>query len=406
MAVERRDVSIVGIGKSEFRIPESRGAMAAMATFGPFATEAVKRALKDTKNIEVKRDIEATYAGRSNPVTNAAQMISSGAGYLGEACYSVDNGSTSGPTALMCGCNDIACGSRDVVVVVGFETIGPGALYIHKVGQSWECIDGVESPPYARLFAQLARRHMREYGTTKEQLAMVAAKNRKNGSLNPDAFLKEEVSVDDVLNSRVVAEPLTEYMCAPLLAGGVAFVLAPSKQAGFYTKNPIRIAGYGSTTAKPGLEYLESAYDPIVRAAREAYRMAGPFFSTRDVDVAQVHDEFAITELIAYEALGFCGRGKGGKWIEDGVPMLDGDLPVNTDGGMIANGMPLGACGLTQIYELVLQLRGKAGKRQIKDAERALAFNGSSEGASFCGGYGGRGFGTGGSYSVTILAKE
>jgi acetyl-CoA acetyltransferase len=405
MAVERRDVSIIGIGRTEFGYPKSKGPMAAMTGFVPYGAEAVTKALKDAKNFQFM-DIEATYAGRSNPVTNAAQMISQKAGYLGEACYSVEDGVTSGTLALMNAYHDIACGLRDMVVVVGFEVMGPGALYIHHDGQSWSCKEDTKAAPYARLFAQLARRYMKEYGVTKEQLAMVAAKNLKNGALNPFAFRKEEKSVDDVLNSKMVAEPLTEYMCAPILSGATALLLVPSKESEYYNPKPVRIAGCAMTTAKPGTEYLESAYEPIVRAARESYRMVGPFFSARDVDVAQVHDSYAISELIGYEALGFCGRGEGGKWIEDGVPMLDGALPVNTDGGMIANGMPLGACGTNQIYELVLQLRGKAGDRQVKDAKYALQYNGGSEGAGFCGGFGGTGFGTGGSYFVTILEKE
>jgi len=400
---ERRDVSIVGIGRTEFKLEEEFNPMVAMFMPMPIGPDAVKKALDDVDNLELQ-DIEATYTGRSDPITNAGQMITRDVGYLGEACYSVDNGSTSGTTALMNGYYDIASGLRDIVVVIGIEIMGPGALYVHPEGQSWKCKD-VKSGPFARLFAQLARRHMREYGTTNEQLAMVAAKNLKNGTLNPYAFRKEELSVDDVLNSPIVAEPLTEYMCAPIVSGAVALVLAPAKQARYYNPDPVKIAGCAMSAGKPGLEYLESAYDPIVRAAREAYRMVGPFFGAKDLDLAQVHDSFAISELIAYEALGFCGRGKSGEWIEEGVPMPDGDLPVNTDGGMIANGQPLGACGLAQAYELVLQLRGKAEKRQVEDVERAVQYNGGSEGSGFCGGFAGRGFGTGGSYFVNIFTR-
>ncbi|MDY6964370.1 MAG: thiolase family protein [Halobacteriota archaeon] len=400
-----RDVAIIGVGRTEFIISdEFSSGMGAMTGFAGLGAEAVKKALKEAKNLE-KKDIETVYCGRSNPVTNAGQTIMQKMEMLSEGSFSVDNGVTSGTTALLSAYRDVAAGMRNVALVVGFETMAPGQLYITPDGQGWKNRDS-DSPPIPRSLAQLARRHMSEYGTTKEQLAMVTAKNRKNGALNPNALNKEEVSADDVLNSRMVAEPLTEPMCSIPASGATAVVICDEKSASYYTSHPIKIAGFAMTTGKAGLGLLDSAYDPIVRAAREAYRMVGPFFSGKDVDIAQVDDTTAINELIAYEALGFCNKGEAGKMVEDGVTNLDGALPVNTDGGMLANGQPLGACGLAQVYELVEQLRGKAKDRQVKDdIEYAVQYNGGSFGSGFCGGIGGRGFGTGGSYIVNVFTK-
>lgn len=401
-----RDVSIIGVGRTEFAVREDfAGGMAAMTGFVPMGAEAVTKALKNIKNME-KKDIEILYVGRSNPTTNAGQSIMSKMQMLTEGSFSIDNGVASGTTALLSAYNDIAAGLRDVALVIGFEAIAPGAYYISPDGQGWKNKPS-DSPPIPRLLSRFARKHMSEYGTTKEQLAMVAAKNRKNGALNPDALNKEEVSVDDVLKSKMYSEPLTEHMCSIPASGAVALILCESRSASYYSTQPIKIAGYAMTTGKAGLGLLESAYDPIARAARQAYRMVGPFFSGKEVDIAQVDDTTAINELIACEALGLCDKGKSGKWVEDGVPMLDGALPVNTDGGMIANGQPLGACGLAQTYELVLQLRGKAKDRQVKDGLKwAVQFNGGSFGSGFCGGIGGAGLGAGGSYIVNILTQQ
>ena len=401
-----REVSIIGVGRTEFAVREDLASgMAAMTGFVPLGAEAVKKALKNCKNLE-KKDVEIVYTGRSNPTTNAGQSIMQKLDMLTEGSFSVDNGVASGTTALMSAYRDIAGGFRDVALAIGFEVMLPGALYIHPDGQGWRNKES-DSPPIPRLFAQLAKKHMKEYGTTKEQLAMVAAKNRKNGVKNPGAMLKEEVSSEDVLNSTMVSDPLTEGMCSIPATGAAAVLLCEKRSAEYYSTQPVKIAGTAMTSGKAGLGMLESAYDPIQRAAREAYRMVGPFFSGKNVDIAQVDDTTAINELVAYEALGLCDKGKSGKFIEEGVTALEGDLPVNTDGGSIANGQPLGACGLAQVHELVLQLRGKAKGRQVKDGlEYAVQYNGGAFGSGFCGGIGGRGYGPGGAYIVSVFTPQ
>ncbi len=219
-----RDVSIIGVGRTEFIISdEYASGMAAMTGFAPLGAEAVTKALKNCKNLE-KKDIEIVYCGRSSPVTNAGQTIMQKMDMLSEGSYSVDNGVASGSTALLSAYRDVAAGLRDVALVIGFEIMPPGQLYISPDGQGWKTKPS-DAGPLPRLFAQLARRHMAEYGTTKEQLAMVAAKNRKNGALNPIALNKDEISAEDVLGSRMISDPLTEGMCTVPASGAAAVLI-------------------------------------------------------------------------------------------------------------------------------------------------------------------------------------
>jgi acetyl-CoA acetyltransferase len=351
---------------------------------------------------------------------NSAQMVLGSVGMLGVGSYNVENGFITGITAFNGAWHDVAAGLHDLVLVFGGGSFGGGgmgafmpgvkfeggSLFINPRGNSWET-KKVKNPTYPRLFAQLARRHMKEYGTTREQLAKVAVKNHKNGALNPQAMYKQGLSLEEVLNSEMIAEPLTKYMCSSLANGGVAFILCPSNQASYFQDKPVRIASCAITSGKAGVPYLESAYEGTERAAREAYRMIDPFFRAREtIDVAQVHDAFSITELISYEALGLCGRGKSGEWIDSGATELGGELPVNTDGGIMANGYALGASDLAQIAESVYQLRGKAGDRQVPEAKWALTHIMGSSPNAFCGGIGGRGFGPGGGYGVAVFTNQ
>ena len=391
-----RDVSIIGIGRTDFGIG---------GDYIDFGAEAIKKAIEDTENID-KKEIELAYCGRSFPMErNVGQMMLENVGMLSIGCFNMENGFTTGITALKDAYCDVAAGINDIVIAFGSSVMEQGSLIINSGGQSW-IGEKIKYPPYTAIFAKLARAHMEKYGTTKEQLAKIIVKNRKNGSLNPHAFLKRGVTEEEVLNSSMIVDPLTEYMCSPHTGGAVAFILCPTQIASYYNDQPVKIAACVSTSGKPGLAFLESAYDPIGRAAREAYKTADHFFRPSQVDVAQVYDPFPIRELIAYEALIFCKKGEGGKWVEEGKTMLNGEIPVNTDGGLTANGLTIGSSTLAQVYELVLQLRGKAGDRQVPDAKWALQECGGSGGSGYCGGIGGIGFGTGGNYFVNIFTNE
>ena len=409
-----RDVSIIGVGKTEFS-PE--GGLTS------HADNAIKQAIEDVKGqgIFQKEDIQVCYCGCTTTVTNVGQMMITNQGLLGVGVFNIENGFITGLSTLSSAWQAVASGLYDIVLVCsgasfsgggGFfslfsnDKVPDGDIYTHRTGKAW-MLKNTKHPLYARLFAQLAKRHMETYGTTKEQLAKVVVKNRRNGALNPQAMLKQEVTSEEVLNSEMVADPLTERMCSTVVNGAVALLLCPSKQATYFHDKPVRIAGIATTTGKAGVPYLESAYEATERAARQAYRMIDPFFRPKStINVAQVVDTFPITELVSYEALGLCGKGESGKLIDDGTTSLGGDLPVNTDGGVTANGFALGTSDLAQVIESVRQLRGQAEGRQVPEAKWALTHFMGSGGSTFCGGFGGRGFGPGGGYGVTVLTNE
>lgn len=409
-----RDVSIIGVGKSNF---STEGSLLL------HSQEAVQKAVEDVKGEGIfrKEDIQVIFCGCTTTVGNVGQMMVMKEGLLGPGVFNIENGFITGITTLNSAWHAVASGLYDIVVVCsgasltaggGFgalfsnDKVPEGDLLTHATGKAW-AVKKSEHPLYPRLFAQLARRHMKDYGTTREQLAKVVVKNRKNGALNPNAMLQQEVTLDEVLNAEMVADPLTKYMCSPIANGAAALILCPSKQAVYYHNQPVRIAGIAITSGKAGVPYLESAYEATERAARQAYRMIDPFFRARStIDIAQVIDTYPISELVSYEALGLCSRGESGKLIDEGVTALGGELPVNTDGGVVANGFALGASDLAQVVESVYQLRGQAEGRQVPEARWALTHFMGSGGSTFCGGFGGRGFGPGGGYGVTVLTNE
>jgi acetyl-CoA acetyltransferase len=219
------------------------------------------------------------------------------------------------------------------------------------------------------LYAAGAREHMKRYGTTKEHFAKVAVKNHYNGSLNPHAQYREVYTLEEILASPPVAEPLTRLMCAPIGDGASAAVLVAGEKAFQYTTKPVWVRGSavasGTDQRPPGI---------TERVARTAYEMAA--IGPQDVSLAEVHDATAPAELLIYEELGLCAPGEGGRLIDEGVTELGGRIPVNTSGGLLAKGHPVGATGVAQLYELFLQLRGEAGDRQVKGAKVGLTENG------------------------------
>ncbi|HEC81451.1 MAG TPA: thiolase domain-containing protein, partial [Thermoplasmatales archaeon] len=232
------------------------------------------------------------------------------------------------------------------------------------------------------LYAMIAKRHMYEYGTTREQIAQVAVKNHENGLLNPDAQFQRKITLDNVLNAPPVAEPLTMLDCSPISDGAAALILCPLEKARDYTDKIVRIKGSGQASDSLALHGREDlcTFMSTVKAAEMAYKQAK--IKPEDVDVAEVHDCFTIAEILAIEDLGFVKKGKGGKAVEEGLTTLDGDLPVNTSGGLKAKGHPVGATGVAQVVEIVKQLRGEAEKRQVKDANIGLTHNVGGSGAS------------------------
>ncbi len=292
----------------------------------------------------------------------------------------------SGGVAVKMAALEVASGHADVVLAGGVEKMTDvgGADATYALGTAadaeYECYHGA---PFPGLYAMIARAHMDRYGTTAEMLARVAVKNHDNGALNPMAQYPFKITAERVLNSIMVADPLHILDCSPITDGAAAAVLCPLETAKKLTKKqPVKVAGFGQATdtiqlaQREDMAWLEST----AQAAARAYEMAG--VEAKDIDLFEVHDCFTIAELVVMESLGLGGKGEGGKATLEGRTARDGDIPVNTSGGLKSKGHPVGATGVAQVMEVVKQLRGEAGDRQIKDAKRGLTQNMGGSGGS------------------------
>jgi acetyl-CoA acetyltransferase len=232
------------------------------------------------------------------------------------------------------------------------------------------------------LYALMATAHMHDYGTTEKDMAMVAVKNHYHGSMNPKAHIQKEITLETAMTSRVVAWPLKLYDCSLITDGASCLILTKPEMAKKYTEMPVQIIGTGQASDTIGLYERASltSLEAAKIASKEAYEMSD--VKPTDVDVAEVHDCFTIAEVIAYEDLGFCEPGQGGKLVEEGETKLGGRIPVNTSGGLKSKGHPVGATGTAQAYEIYLQLTGQADRRQVKDAKIGLTHNVGGSGAT------------------------
>jgi acetyl-CoA C-acetyltransferase len=232
------------------------------------------------------------------------------------------------------------------------------------------------------MYAMIARRHMHDFGTTREQLAQVAVKNHAHGALNPQAQFRRPIKLESVLGAPEVASPLGMLDCAPISDGAAAVVLCSADRSRKLPGQHVRIAASAQAgdTLSLGSRRSLTGFDASRVAMDRALRLAGR--SRSEIDLAEVHDVTTISEILAVEDLGFCKKGEGGRAAESGMTSLSGELPVNTSGGLKARGHPLGATGIAQIIELVAQLTGKAGNRQVKDARVGLAHNVGGAGAT------------------------
>ena len=263
-------------------------------------------------------------------------------------------------------------------MVVGAEKmfmVNPMEPFFHMLAaadREWDSIHGLTAPP---TFALVAQRHMREYGTTEKQLAMVSAKNRTHGARNPNAHFQKPVTVEDVLNSKLVSTPLKLFDCCPMTDGAAAIVLASEEKAKELTDKPIWVWGIGQAGSGNNVANVPGwAEWPSLRvAAKNAYGQAG--IGPNDIDVAETHDCFTISEIIEYEELGFCKKGEGGPFVEAGLSDYGGKVVVNPAGGLLSRGHPFGATGIAQALEMMAQLRGVAGERQVPGAKVGLTHN-------------------------------
>jgi acetyl-CoA acetyltransferase len=221
------------------------------------------------------------------------------------------------------------------------------------------------------IYAALARNHMQKYGTTKEQFGRVAVKNHYHGSLNPHAQYRERYTLEEILDSPLVAEPLTRLMCSPIGDGAAALVVTTAEKARQYTTKPVLVR---ASVLGSGKDLAPDEPTAGARVARRAYEAAA--IGPEDMNVVELHDATAPAEIVIYEELGLCGLGEGGRLIDSGYTELGGKVPVNTSGGLLSKGHPIGATGTAQICEIFWQLRGECGDRQVEGAKVGLTENG------------------------------
>ncbi len=360
-----RDVYIIGVGMTKFGKHLDR-------SLRSLGYEACLNALRNS-GVSPK-EIEAGYCGNAlapaiQGETGVGQNVFWEVGISGIPIVNVENACASGSTALREGWMAVAGGFYDLVIVAGVEkAVMPKGTMLDIGSSELETQLGEVFPGY---FALIAQKHMERYGTTREQLAKVSVKNHYNGTLNPYAQYQEQLSLEEVLNSPMIAEPLTLYSCCPNSDGAAALILCSRDKLSKRNRHPIRIAASVLTTGTYENQRDITKWDSEIRAAREAYQMAS--LGPQDLDVIEVHDAFTISEIIHYEDLGLCNPGEGGRLIDEGVTELDGRIPVNPSGGLLSKGHPVGASGVAQIVEIVWHLRGEAGKRQVKNARVGLA---------------------------------
>jgi acetyl-CoA acetyltransferase len=265
-----------------------------------------------------------------------------------------------------------------MVIVAGVEkTVMPKGTLLNVGAGEYETKLGEVFPGY---FALIAKKHMERYGTTLEQMAKVSVKNHFNGILNPYAQFKKPLTVEEVLNSPMIADPLTLYSCCPNSDGAAALVLCSQEKTRNINGRSVKLAASVLTTGTYDNERDITSWEVEKRAAAKAYKMAS--LGPEDLDIVEVHDAFTISEIIHYEGLGLCPQGEGGRLINEGTTELTGKIPVNPSGGLLSKGHPVGASGVAQVVEIVWQLRGEADKRQVNRHRVGLAqiMGGNKEG--------------------------
>ena len=387
-----KKVAIVGAGQSRY---------------GEFPDKSIKElffeAYKDMAS-SVDRDfdpkrIEAAYIGNLGcggfQLGNLSALVSEYAGLPYIDTMRIENACASGGYALATAAMSVLSGVHDVVLAGGVEKMTDVS---GSKGKYWLGVSGdteyerLAGTTFAGLYALLAQRHMHEFGTKREHLSGVAVKNHKNGALNPKAQFQRETTLEKAMASPVVAAPLNLFDCCSTTDGASAVLVTSAEAAKSFTDTPVWISGFGTSS-----DYLAIhdrvqtvALEGTRRASAKAYKMAG--VGPKDLDLAEVHDCFTIAELLAYEDLGFCEKGRAGPFLEEGHTQIGGDLPVNASGGLKAKGHPIGSTGTGQAYEMFHQLRGSVQKpgRQVKGAETGLLHNVG---------------GSGGTVAVSILTR-
>ena len=367
-----RDVAIVGVGQSPFM----RRCGISIGELCFFAFKEAKEGI-NLKNEQIDASIICS-ATEYDKQRSPAGVITEYLNLNHRPTFCVESLCSSSSSGLRVAYSLIKSGLHNVVAVIGFQKMSEltSSEAAERMGRSgdvmWESSFGLTMPA---VFGMLARAHSATYGTTEEQMAKVRVKNSTYGALNNKAAFRNKVTLEEVMNSRMVVSPLKLLDCCANADGAVVLIFANRDIAQRITNKPIWIHGLGASSSPATLARRET-YSSIVctrEAAKMAYDMAG--ISPEDIDVAEVHDCFTIAEIINCEDLGFAKPGEGVKLLEDRETYLDGKIPVNIDGGLLCKGHPIGATGAGQIRTIVKQLRGECGEMQVKGARIGLVHN-------------------------------
>ncbi len=365
---------------------------AAMTPFGELWDRSLRQLFAEAALDVIKKagvdHLDSIYVGNMSGGCFVGQehlgpLMADQIGMAGVPSTRIESACASGGIALRTAYFEVASGASDLVLASGVEKMNDGAdvtnVLATAADQELEVYHGITFPG---LYAMIARAHMEAYGTTLEDLSWVSVKNHRHGALNPKAQFPHEFTLEQVMNSTPVADPLRLLHCSPVSDGAAAVLLCPLDQAKKYTDQPIKILGTGQATSPMALaDRKDPAFlDSVQLSAERAYSMAdvGP----GDIDVAEVHDCFAISEICCIEALGLVERSQAAGAAASGLTAIGGRIPVNTSGGLKAKGHPVGATGIAQIIEIFEQLRGESDARQVQGARLGLAQNMGGSGAS------------------------
>ena len=376
-----RAVAVIGIGKTPFGAFADRDLRS-------LAVEAGEKCLRNghVEPAQVESFYLGNFAGPSFVGQNhLAPYVSTALGITGVPSTRIEAACASSGSAFFHAWSEVAAGIYDIVMVVGVEkmTSQPTARVSQILAEAGDCSGEMKAgSTFASLFAMIARRHMHDFGTQREHLAAVAVKNHAAGALNPDAHMRKTITLEQALKAKPIAEPLTLYDCSLISDGAAAVILAPLDRAREFTDKPVRVLGIAQASDYVALDQKDdiTTFPAVRRAGEKAYAMAG--LKPGDIQFAELHDCFTIAEIIATEDLGFVKRGQGGPYAFEGCTSLHGARPINTSGGVKSKGQPVGATGVAQVCDLVLQMRGQAGERQLNRAELGLAENLGGSGAT------------------------
>jgi acetyl-CoA C-acetyltransferase len=369
-----RPVAIIGAGKTPFGAFADQDLRALAVTAGE----------KALNNANIGPDgIEAFYLGnfagpQFTTQNHLAPFISTALGMIGIPSTRFEDACASSGAAFFHAFTAVASGVYDVVMVAGVEkmTSQPTPRVTEILAGAGDCSTEVRvGSTFPSLFAMIARRHMHDFGTTREHLSSVAVKNHANGVLNPDAQMRKAITLEQAMNARPIAEPLNLYDCSLVSDGAAAVVLCAADRAREFSAKPVKVLGCGQASNWLALDQKPdiTTFDAARFAASKAYAMAG--MTARDIQFAEVHDCFTIAEIVAIEDLGFVEKGRGGFFTAEGATRRDGSMPVNASGGLKSKGHPVGATGVAQICDIVQQIRCEAGDRQLKRNSVGLAQN-------------------------------